>query len=141
MRACWQDGGCLMTGRLLIAVVMLAAGRGEGPAPAADRPPDRAAYEAVRKQAGADAPAQIRLALWCEQHGMTSERMKHLADAVLRDPTNALARGLLGLVAHDGKWERPDEIAREAQDDPKHKALMHEYLERRAKTADKADDQ
>src|SRR5262249_47306490 len=111
-----------MTGRLLIAVAMLAAGRGQDAAQVAGRPPDRAAYEAARKQAGRDATAQVRLALWCEAHGMTAERMTHLAAAMLYDPSNALARGLLGLVARDGKWERPDQIAREAEDDSKRKA-------------------
>jgi hypothetical protein len=106
-----------------------------------DSSPDRAAYEAARKVAGRDADAQIRLALWCEQHGMTAERMKHLAAAVLQDPSNALARGLLGLVGFGGKWERPEDVSREARDDPKHRALMDEYLQRRAKAADKADDQ
>ena len=72
---------------------------------------------------------------------MTAERMKHLATAVLHDPSNGLARGLLGLVAYNGKWEPPDDVSREAQDDPKRQALMQEYLRRRAKAPDKADDQ
>src|SRR5579885_2911094 len=130
-----------MTGRLLIAIAMLAAGWGQSPAPAADRPPDRAAYEAARKQAGGDAKSQIRLALWCEQHCMTAERMKHLVAAVLADPSNALARGLMGLVSYRGKWERPDEVAREAREDPRRRASMQEYLERRAKAPAKADEQ
>ena len=67
--------------------------------------------------------------------------MKHLAMAVLYDPSNGLARGLMGLVAYQGKWERPDQVSREVQDDPKRKALMQEYLQRRAKTSETADDQ
>jgi hypothetical protein len=124
-----------MTGALLVMIAVLATGPGEDPAP------DRAAYEAARKHAGGDADAQVRLALWCERHGMTAERMKHLAAAVLTDPSNALARGLLGLVARDGKWERPDDISREAKEDPRRAAIMQEYLARRAKAADRADDQ
>jgi hypothetical protein len=112
-----------MTGPLLIVMAILAADPG-GQDPA----PDRSAYEAARKEAGSDANAQIRLALWCEQHGMTAERMKHLAAAVLSDPSNALARGLMGLVAHDGRWEQPDDVTREAKEDPRHKVLMQEYL-------------
>ncbi len=108
---------------------------------AAQAPPDRAAYEAAAGKAGADAGAHVRLALWSEQHGMTAERVKHLTAAVAQDPSNALARGLLGLVAYDGKWERPDQVSREAKDDPRHKALMQEYLERRARTAETADAQ
>src|SRR5215471_10502419 len=127
-----------MTVSLLVIMVVLAAGPGDDPAAKAT---DRAAYEAAKNEAGRDAAAQVRLALWCEAHGMTAERMKHLAAAVLHDPSNALARGLMGLVAQDGKWERPEEVSREANDDPRRKALMREYLERRAKAADKADDQ
>ncbi len=107
----------------------------------APSPAERSAYEAARKEAGRDAEAQVRLALWCERHGMTAERMKHLAAAVVADPANALARGLMGLVAHDGKWERPEDVSREAKEDPRRKALMQEYLDRRAKAADRADDQ
>src|SRR5262249_53373623 len=103
---------------LLISLGLIATDG--GPAAAGDA--DVAAYKKARDQAGRDAQAQVRLALWCEAHGMTAERMTHLAAAVLHEPSNTLARGLLGLVAHDGKWERPDQIAREAQDDPKHKA-------------------
>ena len=52
---------------------------------------DRAAYEAAQAKAGRDAKAHVRLALWCESHGLGAERMKHLAMAVLYDPSNALA--------------------------------------------------
>ncbi len=44
---------------------------------------DRAAYEAAQAKAGHDAKAHVRLALWCEAHGLGAERMKHLAMAVL----------------------------------------------------------
>jgi hypothetical protein len=118
-------------------MAILTAG-GENPAPGFV---DRSAYEAARKQAGRDAQAHVRLALWCEARGMTAERMKHLAAAVLNDPSDALARGLMGLVAYHGKWERPDDVSREAKDDLGREALMQEYLERRARTADKADAQ
>ena len=79
--------------------------------------------------------------MWCESHGLGAERMKHLAMAVLYDPSNGLARGLMGLVAYQGKWARPDEVSRQVQDDPNRKALMEEYLQKRVKTSDKADDQ
>jgi hypothetical protein len=102
---------------------------------------DLSAYRAAANSAGQNADAQVRLALWCEAHGLTAERMKHLSVAVLRDPANALARGLLGLVAYRGKWERPDEVSRTVGEDPATKARIHEYLQRRAKTADRAEDQ
>ena len=100
---------------------------------------DRAAYEAAQAKAGRDAKAHVRLALWCESHGLGAERMKHLAMAVLYDPSNALARGLMGLVAYQGKWERPDQVSRQAQDDPERKALLQQYLQRRAQTPETAD--
>ncbi len=37
--------------------------------------------------------AHVRLALWCESHGFDAERMKHLAMAVLYDPSHALRAG------------------------------------------------
>ena len=68
-------------------------------------PPDMAAYQAAKAQAGRDADAQVKLALWCEAHGLSAERIKHLTLATLLDPSNAAARGLLGLVAYQGKWQ------------------------------------
>ena len=70
-----------------------------------------------------------------------AERIKHLALATLSDPGNAAARGLLGLVLYQGKWQRPDDVSRQAQDDPARQAILKEYLDRRPRTADKPDDQ
>ncbi len=70
-----------------------------------------AAYEAARASAGRDADSQVRLALWCEAHGLGAERWKHLAIAVLADPGNATARGLMGLVAYRGGWRSPDAVS------------------------------
>ena len=105
----------------MLSIVLICCGlvADDGARPAAKATPDRPPTRRRRKAAGQDAAANVRLALWCEQHGMTAERMKHLATAVLHDPSNGLARGLLGLVAYDGKWEPPDEVSRKAQDDPK----------------------
>ena len=47
-------------------------------------------YQAAQAKAGHDAKAHVKLALWCQSHGLGAERMKHLAMAVLYDPTNAL---------------------------------------------------
>jgi tetratricopeptide (TPR) repeat protein len=87
------------------------------------------------------ADAQVRLALWCEAHGLTAERLKHLSLAVLYDPSNALARGLMGLVAYHGKWGRPEVVGKEIQNDPAHQSIIKEYLDRRARTPDTADAQ
>ncbi len=98
-------------------------------------------YRAALAETGKTADAQVRLALWCEAHGLTAERLKHLSLAVLYDPSNALARGLMGLVAYHGKWDRPDVIGQQIQNDPARQAIVQEYLDRRARTPDKADAQ
>jgi tetratricopeptide (TPR) repeat protein len=95
-------------------------------------------YQAARARAGKNAADHVRLALWCEAHGLSAERIKHLALAVLYDPSNALARGLLGMVAYHGKWLRPEVVGRQIQNDPAYQALIREYLDRRARTAGKA---
>jgi Pretoxin HINT domain len=99
------------------------------------------AYKSAVAEVRRDPDAHIRLALWCEANGLTAERLKHLSLAVLYNPTNALARGLMGLVAYQGKWERPDQISREVQNNPERKARLQEYLQRRAKAPDRAEDQ
>ena len=103
--------------------------------------PQLKVYQAESAKAGKTADAHIRLALWCEAHGLTAERLKHLSLAVLYDPANTLARGLMGLVGYHGKWDRPDVVGRQIQDDPAHQALVREYLDRRARTPDKAEAQ
>jgi hypothetical protein len=103
-------------------------------------PADWDAYAAAANKASRDPDAQIRLALWCEAHGLSTERIKHLGLAVSLDPSNALARGLLGLVDYQGEWQRPDEISKAVQDNPDRKARVDEYLQRRAKTPERADD-
>ncbi|MDG3007805.1 polymorphic toxin-type HINT domain-containing protein [Paludisphaera mucosa] len=103
--------------------------------------PDRAAYESAKASAGRDAEAQVRLALWCEARGMAAERTTHLMRAVLIDPENARARGLLGQVKHDGKWLRAEDVAKAVEQSPERQALQREYLDRRAKAGDDADDQ
>ena len=115
-------------------------GAGDGKTPA-QTSTDLAGYQAAQSKVGRDADAQVRLALWCEAHGLTAERLKHLSLAVLYDPTNALARGLMGLVAYHGKWDRPDVVGQQIQNDPAHQAIVQEYLDRRARTPDKADAQ
>jgi tetratricopeptide (TPR) repeat protein len=100
----------------------------------------RAAYNEAASRAGPDAASQVRLALWCEAHGFTAERLKHLGLAILADPASAIAHGLSGLVEYQGKWQRPDDIAKVVQDDPQRQARVKEYLERRAKTPERADD-
>src|SRR3954447_5371363 len=73
-------------------------------------PGDRDSYEAALAQIGRDAGAHVRLALWCEAHGLNAERIKHLTLAVLKDPAHPMARGLLGMVSFRGKWQRPEAV-------------------------------
>ena len=111
-----------MVHAILLCCAMLA----DGGKPAETKPTaaDRAAYEAAVAKAGKNAAAHVQLALWCEAHGFTAERAKHLTLAVSLDPSNALARGLLGLVAFQGKWAKPEQVEQEIQNDPKFQALF-----------------
>jgi hypothetical protein len=113
---------------------LLAASPGETTATPATTP-DLAAYEALRAKIGADAAAHVKLALWCEAHGLDAERLKHLALAVLNDPRNVTARGLLGLVAYRDRWERPEDMSARIQQDEALAAKLAEYNARREKLA------
>jgi tetratricopeptide (TPR) repeat protein len=93
---------------------------------------DRALYEAVRAKAGHDPAAHVKLALWCEAHGLTAERLKHLAEAISIDSTNVTARGLLGLVAYRGRWLALDEVGEKRRADLSLTKQLEEYRARRA---------
>ncbi len=108
------------------------------PGPTPDAAPG---YQEAKAGAGRSPEGQVRLALWCEAHGLPAERLKHLALAVLADPGNATARGLMGLIEHDGRWRRPEAVAEEARADAGLAARLAEYNARRARTPDSADAQ
>ena len=59
-------------------------------------PDELRTYQEAAAKAGRDPESHIKLALWCEAHGLEAERLRHLGLAVLADPSNALARGLPG---------------------------------------------
>ena len=61
--------------------------------------------------------------------------MKHLALAVLYDPSHALARGLLGMVSYQGKWGRPEVVGPRIQNDPAYRDAIREYLVERRRLA------
>jgi hypothetical protein len=92
-------------------------------------------YQAAKVRAGADPEANVRLALWCEAYGMEAERLAHLSVALLSNPAQAAARGLLGLVAYRGEWKTPEAVEREAEGSP----LLAEYNVERARTPHTAD--
>jgi len=104
---------------------------------APDSSHDLKTYEALRAKAGKDSQAQVKLALWCESRGLNAERVKHLALAVLSDPKNVTARGLLGLVAFGGRWESTDRIGERVKADEHRAAKLAEYEGRRARLAEK----
>ena len=119
-----------MVHAILLCCAMVADG-GKPPEPTKA---DRAAYQSAAAKAGKNAVAHVQLALWCEAHGLSAERTKHLNLAISLDPANTLARGLLGLVAFQGKWTNPKQVEQEIQDDPKYQALFREYQDRRVHT-------
>ncbi len=90
-----------------------------------------AEYRGRAARAAGDADSQRKLALWCERNGLEPERVKHLGRAMLADPTNPTARGLLGLVASDGAWRRPEALADRPVGDAGHAANLAEYRNRR----------
>ncbi len=124
-----------MTLALIVSAGLLAA------SPVAPPPDLSQAYQEARARAGRSPADQIRLALWCEAHGLTTERLNHLALAVLADPTNATARGLMGLVAYGGRFQRPEAVAEKARADADLAARLAEYNARRAKAPETADGQ
>jgi hypothetical protein len=85
------------------------------------------AYEERKTKAGADACSQVDLALWCEANGLKAERTKHLNLAVLAEPKSSLARGLLGQVEIDGRWDDPDSVRTQIQADESLTRGLAEY--------------
>ena len=124
---------------LLLGLALHAIGQAPDPSP----PPaaDLGAYEAERSRAGSDPDAQVKLALWCEAHGLPAQRFRHLALAVLADPGHATARGLMGLVAYQGRWQSPAKVQAEVDEDAKLRAALAEYNRRRATAGNTADAQ
>jgi hypothetical protein len=121
---------------LLLAVALLAAGPGSDSA--ANVNPE---YEAARAAAGRDPKAHVQLALWCEAHGLKAERLRHLAIAIVSDPANATARGLLGLISDGGRWRSADEVAQRLKADETLATNLADYNAKRAKTPHTAEAQ
>src|SRR5271156_5523973 len=95
-------------------------------------PPDvKQSYQEAKASAGKSPDEQVKLALWCESHGLTTQRLHHLTLAILADPKNATARGLMGLVAYNGRWLRPEVLAEKLKSDPDRAAVLAEYEAKR----------
>jgi hypothetical protein len=128
-----------MLGLSLVCSALLGADPVASPEGA--RPGVAAAYSRAAACAGRDAEAHARLALWCEANGLTAERTKHLALAVMTDPGHALARGLLGLVDDGGRWRRADDVAGRVRADAALSATLADYRAKRAAASPSADGQ
>lgn len=102
---------------------------------------DIKAYQTAKAEAQRDPQANIGLALWCEARGMDTERLKHLAIALLVDPKNATARGLLGMVQYSGRWQKPEQVTKDVHDDAKLSAVLAEYNAKRSQSPKTADGQ
>jgi Pretoxin HINT domain len=113
---------------LLATVVTACAGQ----EPAGPTAADRKIYEAVRIKAGQDPTALVKLSLWCEAHGLTAERGKHLMAAIGVEPSNVAARGLLGLISYRGKWLSPEDVRVERKSDQELAKKLEAYYPRRA---------
>jgi hypothetical protein len=100
---------------------------------------DVKAYQDACTKVGRDAEAHVRLALWCEAHGMPAERLKHLTTAMLVDPAHAIARALSGFVKDGETWRKPDALAEKLSVEGATASHIAEYGDRRARTPDTAD--
>lgn len=99
--------------------------------------PDLEIYQALKAKAGKEPHAHMKLALWCEAHGLNSERLKHLAQAVLSDPKNVTARGLLGLIAVGERWESIERVAERINTNESRVKKLSEYAARRSRLLEK----
>ncbi len=104
-------------------------------------PTDRSEYQAAATRAARDAGAQLKLAVWCEAHGMDAERLKHLAEALAIDPQNAAARGMMGLVSYGGRWLPPEKVGEAVKADEPTAAKLAEYEAKRQATPETAEAQ
>jgi hypothetical protein len=126
-------GGTPMIHVAIVFCCMLAVGLADAPTPE-----EKSAYEAAAAKVGRDALAHIRLASWCEIHGMQVERHKHLGLALELAPDHPAIHGLLGEVGDDGQWRMPQAVAEDYRNDANAKSLLANYRARRDKSPDTA---
>ena len=116
----------------LIAVVPASGAVGEA---------DPAEHRRESDDASQKSRTQVQQALRCEARGMSAERLKHLARAILADPTNATARGLMGLVADEGQWRKPEDVADRVKQDAELASNLAEYNRLRDEAGETEKDQ
>jgi hypothetical protein len=74
-----------------------------------------AKYNAMREKTPDTAAAQWKLALWCEQNGLTAEATVHFAAVVRLDPRRDAAWRKLGFKKQGNRWMTDEQIAAEAE--------------------------
>jgi hypothetical protein len=74
-----------------------------------------AKYNAMRDRTPDTAAAQWKLALWCEQNGLTTEAIVHFAAVVRLDPKRDAAWRKLGFKKQGNRWMTDEQIAAEAE--------------------------
>ncbi len=99
---------------------------------------DLRAYQAAAASADRDPAAHVRLASWCEAHGMQVERHRHLAIALEIAPDHATAHGLLGQVFDKGEWRIPEAVIADHKSDAGPATTLASYHARRDKSPDTA---
>jgi hypothetical protein len=91
------------------------AAAGPGPMPRDWRSEALVEYNARKAQAGDNADAQQRLALWCDSHGLWDEAKLHWEAVVRLSPRPEVARRRLGYrLLRDGRWTADAALAEAA---------------------------
>ncbi len=90
-------------------------------------PAERQSFEAAKTAAGTNPAKLVKLSLWCEAHGLRDEQRAVLEEAVRLDPNHKAARGLLGQVSYQRRWETPESVSRQVKDDDSLAAKLAEY--------------
>jgi tetratricopeptide (TPR) repeat protein len=99
--------------------------------PAHPSPADLRSFDRAKVEAGKDPAKLVKLALWCEAHGLRDQRRAVLEEAVRIDPNHTVARGLLNQVSYQRHWEAPEAVSRQMKDDEALMAKLAEYNARR----------
>jgi hypothetical protein len=94
-----------------------------------------AAYEARRALAGESAEDQVKLADWCQTHGLTHESHAHLFAAILRDPSRPEPAKKLGLRSVDGHWVVPSQEAQAKREHAEAETAHHKWVTALSKLA------
>jgi tetratricopeptide (TPR) repeat protein len=121
---------------LVFVVILTATVNGSSDSGAkAITPEEEKAFEAAKTAAGAPGEL-VKLALWAEGKGMSSQRDALLKSAVALDPNQSAARGLQGKVEHKGLWQSPEEVGAAVRSEAAVGGKLAEYNVRRARLDD-----